>query len=110
MFWADACVRLVEGVDFEFDIITEDLVFGAFERQTVQNCERVRGNRGSQPLNHITVVVIVRRLDQYQAETSFVIGHVGARTVAYRPLPTSFHPAGRTAAASSSLMMPPVTR
>src|SRR5882672_11263480 len=73
---ANARVRLVKSVDFEFDIITEDLMFSAFERQTIQHGEGVRRNRGSQPLNHVTFVVIVRRLDEYQAETSLVIGHV----------------------------------
>ena len=65
-----------ESVMLEFDILPEDLVFSTFERQAIQNCERVRGNCGSQPLNHITVVVIVRRLDEYQTETPFVIRHM----------------------------------
>lgn len=69
-------VGFVEGVDFNFNVVAQDLLFGAFERKAVQHRQAVRRNRRPEPLYDIALVVVMRRLDEYQAETPplFIVG------------------------------------
>ena len=64
----DARVRLVDGRDLDVDVVAEHAALFAFERQSVQHGQRVRGNGRAQPLDDVAVVVVVRRLDENQRE------------------------------------------
>ena len=64
----DARVGLVESVDFEFDVRAENGAFGAILRKPIERGERVRGNWRAKPLDDVAVVVVMRRLDEHQAE------------------------------------------
>jgi hypothetical protein len=68
-FGADAGVDFVEGVDVDVDIIAEHAAVGAILGETVQRGQRIRRDRRAQPLDDIAVVVVMRRLDQQEAET-----------------------------------------
>ena len=60
----DDGVGFVKGVDVEINALAEYLIAGTFERQAVKSGKRIRRYRRTIPLDHIAVVVIVRRLDQ----------------------------------------------
>ncbi len=65
----DAGVRLVKRMDLQFDIIAEDVALGAIASQAKDCRQRIGRNRGTKPLDHVAVVVIVRRLDENEAKT-----------------------------------------
>jgi hypothetical protein len=60
----DHGVALVAGFDFDIDIGTEHAIFSALHDQSVHTRQTVRGQGRTQPLNDITVFVVMRRLDQ----------------------------------------------
>jgi hypothetical protein len=59
-------VGFVDGGDAEFDAITENTTRLAVQRDAVQGRKRVRRYVVARPLDHVTVVVVVGRLDQEQ--------------------------------------------
>ena len=59
----DQRVHLVVGVQHQFDLVPEHVPLRQVERQAVDGGERVRRDPGLPPLDHVAVVVIVRRLD-----------------------------------------------
>ena len=65
----DARVGFVEGADFDFDIVAKHAALFAIERQAVEHSQRIRRNGGTEPLDDIAIVVVVRRLDQHQRES-----------------------------------------
>ena len=65
----DARIRFVEGLDIDGDVIAEHAALPAVERQAIQHRQRIGRNRGAQPLNDVSVFVVVRWLDQNQRET-----------------------------------------
>ena len=67
-FRTDARVRLVKGMDLDLDVITEDMALGAIAGQAIKRRERVGRNGGAQPLDHVAVIVVVRRLDENEAK------------------------------------------
>lgn len=62
-------VGFIEGVYVEFNVIAQHLLSGAFERQAIEHRQAVRRNRRPEPLYDIALIVVMRRLDEYQAET-----------------------------------------
>ena len=61
-------IGLVDGVDVDGDVGAKHALFRAFDGESVEAGERIRRNRRADPLDHVAVVVIVRRLDQDEAE------------------------------------------
>src|SRR5688572_21334520 len=55
----DARVGLVDRRDVERDVGPEQLPLGGIDREAVDSRERVRGHSGAQPLNDVTVVVVM---------------------------------------------------
>src|SRR3984957_20832582 len=64
----DELVALVIGFDLDRDVGTERLLLGASGQESVDAGEAVRGDGGEPPLDHVSVVVIVRRLDEDDPE------------------------------------------
>ncbi len=64
----DPRVGLVIGVGFEPHVLPEHPPLGAIGGDPVERGETVRGNGRELPLDDITVIVIMRRLDQMQLE------------------------------------------
>ena len=62
-------IALVEGRNDDFDIVTEHAPLLAVERKAVKHRERIRGNGGAQPLDDVSIVVVVRWFDQHQRES-----------------------------------------
>jgi hypothetical protein len=61
-------VRLVIGREADFHVGPKDVALPRVFREPVQAGERVRRDRGADPLDRVTVVVVVRRLDQDEME------------------------------------------
>ena len=64
----DDRVALVAGVDLDIDVRAKSPFFPAGGQKPVDAGEAVRGDGGEAPLDHIAVVIIVRRLDQEDLE------------------------------------------
>ena len=64
----DPRVGLVQRMNLDLDIVAEHVPLFAVEREPVKCRERVRGDGRTQPLDHVPVVIIMRRLDQDQAK------------------------------------------
>ena len=64
----DDRVALVAGVDVDVDVGAKSPLFPAGGQEPVDAGEAVRGDGGEAPLDHIAVVVIMRRLDQEDLE------------------------------------------
>src|ERR1019366_4867223 len=73
----DARVCFVEGVNLDFDIFAKNFLFSAFFGESVEHRQRIRGHARAKPLDHVAIVVIVRRLDEHEAETLRRSGRVG---------------------------------
>ena len=56
---ADVRVRLVEGVDNDWDVVAEHVLLGALQRKPIQHRQRIRWDSGSKPLDDIAVIVVV---------------------------------------------------
>jgi hypothetical protein len=61
-------IRFVESVDLYLNVVAKHLLLGAFKGKPVEHRQRIRWDGGSKPLYDVTVVIVVRRLDQYEAE------------------------------------------
>src|SRR4029077_4024357 len=68
LFNVDDRVALVAGVDLDVDVGAESPLLGALRQQSIDAREAIRGNSGEAPLDHVAVVVIVRRLDKKDLE------------------------------------------
>jgi hypothetical protein len=68
-FGTDARVRFVKWVNLDLDVVAEHVPLRAVARQAKDRRERVRRNGRAEPLDHIAVVVVMRRLDENQAKT-----------------------------------------
>ncbi len=66
----DARVRLVDHFDVDGDVRPKDLPLGAIGGDCIHGSERIRGDHRAPPADHVSVVVVVRRLDQNQLEAS----------------------------------------
>ena len=64
----DDLVALVIGLELDVDVGTERLLLGASGQKSVDAGEAVRRDGGEPPLDHVAVVVIVRRLDEDDPE------------------------------------------
>ena len=64
----DDRVALVIGFDLDIDVRAESLLLGADGQKPVDAGEAVRRDGGATPLDHIALVVIVRRLDEDDPE------------------------------------------
>src|SRR5260370_21289334 len=62
-------IALLKSRNDDFDIITEYAPLLAVERKAVKHRERIRGNGGAEPLDDVSVIVVVRRFDQDQRES-----------------------------------------
>ena len=81
----DDRVALVTGFDLDRDVGAENLFFPAGGQKPIDAGETVRGNGGQAPLDHIAVVVIVRRLDENNPERPLLHG---ALALSARAAPT----------------------
>jgi len=70
VFDSDSSVGFVERRDVDRDVVAEHVARGRVHRQCVDAGQRVRRDRRSNPLDDVAVGVVMRRLDQYQLETS----------------------------------------
>ena len=59
--------------------LVEHAPFGAILGKTIERGQRIRRYRRTQPLDHIAVVVVMRRLDQHEAELVGQSGHWGSK-------------------------------
>ena len=66
----DAGVGLVDGKDLDRDVLAKDLIFHAFLRDAEQAGERIGRQRRLPPLDDVTLVVVMRRLDKEKQKTS----------------------------------------
>ncbi len=64
----DADIGLVDGGETKLDVVAQDSPVGAVRGQPEEGRERVRWHRRAQPLDHVAVVVVVRRLDHREVE------------------------------------------
>jgi len=64
----DAHVCLVDHLDVDGDVRPKDLPLGAIGRDAVHSRKRIRGDQRAPPADHVSVVVVVRRLDQDELE------------------------------------------
>ncbi len=56
-------VGLVNRGDLDIHVVAQRLSFFAIERKPVQHRQRIRRHGGAQPLNNVTVVIVVGWLD-----------------------------------------------
>lgn len=68
----DRC-GLVVRLDFDFDLVTEDVAIARVKSQTVKARKRVGGNKTAPPLDDVTVVIVMRWLDQFEQESNAVV-------------------------------------
>ena len=68
----DAGIGFVEAVDLELDIRAQGLLLGAGLGEPVEHRQGVGRDCRSVPLNDIAVVVVMRGLDQHEAEAPAV--------------------------------------
>ena len=66
----DARVRLVDHFNVDGDVRPKNLPLGAIGRNCVHGSERIRGDHRAPPADHVSVIVVVRRLDQNELEAS----------------------------------------
>src|SRR6516165_10006692 len=78
---ADDAVKANEGISFvdgnniDIDIGTENSTTRTIVNEPVDAGQRVRRHRRAVPANDITVVIVMRRFNQYDAETLMCAGH-----------------------------------
>jgi hypothetical protein len=60
----DACIRLVDNLDINIDVRPEHPPFGAISSNAVDSRQRIRGRHGAPPPDHVSIVVVVGRLDE----------------------------------------------
>ena len=89
----DDLVALVIGFELDVDVGAERLFLGASGQKPVDAGEAVRRDGGEPPLDHVAVVVIVRRLDENDPERP--LSHVPPCAGARRP-PIGSAPDART--------------
>ena len=65
---ADARIGLVDRRDLDVDVGPENFALRAVVEQAVDAGQRIRRHRRAEPADDIAVVVIMRRLDQHDAE------------------------------------------
>jgi len=70
VFGADARVGLVNRGNVDLDISAEHLPRHRVLRERVEAGERIGRDRGADPLNDVTLVVIMRGLDQHELEAA----------------------------------------
>src|SRR5262249_13978384 len=63
-------VGFVAGSDVDGNVRPEHLTLSRIVGQRVDHCQRVRRNQGAPPLDHIAIVVIMRRLDEHELKTT----------------------------------------
>jgi hypothetical protein len=64
-----AFVRALPPMDLDLDILPEHMPLRAIPRQPINGRERIRRNRRAKPLDHVPVIIIVRRLNEDEAKT-----------------------------------------
>src|SRR5260370_37636802 len=74
--WPDARVRLVEGRDVDLHVIAQNTALLAIQGQAIHHRQGVGWNGGTKPLDDVTIVVIVRWLNQHQGK---MFGCLGSR-------------------------------
>jgi hypothetical protein len=75
--YRDDGVALVIGVDLDLDVRAKHFLRRRVLRDGVKAGQRIRWHPGFRPLNHIAVVVVMRRLDQLDDKTAR--GHLAKR-------------------------------
>ena len=70
-FQGDQAIDLVEGLQDDFGLAAEDFALDQVEGQAIEGGKRVRGDPGLPPLDHVTIVVVVRWLDDNQVKFSW---------------------------------------
>jgi hypothetical protein len=64
----DPPVGFVIGMQADFDIGSKHVPAACVLRQGVQACQRVGGNGRAEPLDRISIVIVVRWLDHHEVE------------------------------------------
>ena len=62
------------GVHFDVDVRAEHLALGGLHRDPVDRRERIRRHEVAEPADDVAVVVVMRRLDQHDAEAALRAG------------------------------------
>jgi hypothetical protein len=50
-------------MDLDFDVLAQDVSLLAIAGQTVKCGQRIRRDRRTKPLDHVPVIIVVRRFD-----------------------------------------------
>ena len=66
----DPGVGLVDDVDVDLDVLTEDVSLGRIERQPVDGGERIRRDQRPPPTDNVPVVVIMRRFNEDELKSA----------------------------------------
>ncbi len=66
----DASVGLVRFEDVDRRVRPEHLPLAAIRGEAVERGQRVRGDGGPKPLDHVAIIVVVRRLDEMQLKAA----------------------------------------
>src|SRR5262249_21152806 len=66
---AYAGIGFVDGNDIDIDIGAENLTTRTIVNEPVDAGQRVRRHRRAVPANNVTVVIVMRRFNQHDAET-----------------------------------------
>ncbi len=105
----DDRVALVADLDFDVDVRSEHVVLRALHDQSVNARQTVRGNQRTQPLDDVTVAVVMRRLDQSDVKCACRRGLVRQAPVQRTPLRNgTTTPSGLAAASRDSAALPAV--
>ena len=63
-----ARIRFVKRMDLDLDVLAQDAALLAIAGQTVKGGQRIRRDRRTKPLDHVPVIVVVRRFDEDEAK------------------------------------------
>jgi hypothetical protein len=65
-----AGIGFVDNVDVDIDVVAEHAALRAIERHAVERGQRIRRHKPAPPADDVAVIVIVRRFDEHDAETT----------------------------------------
>jgi hypothetical protein len=74
---ANAGIGLVESLNLDVDVRPERFAFGAILGEAIKRGKGIGWDRRAQPLDNVSVVVVMRRLDEHKAEAPSHAGSPG---------------------------------
>jgi hypothetical protein len=81
---ADTRVGLVDGFDIDGNAGSKDLPLRAVGGNCLDGSERIRGDHRAPPANHVSIIAVVRGLDQDELKTSIRRHWAASRVVQRR--------------------------